>query len=247
LIKSRYIFIVFLLAVIMNSCKKENLYDCFKVGGKDETRIRELSGFKKVIVEDKIDVHILQGPFYEVKVEAGKNLHINIKTQIRDSGLFISNHNRCNFLRSPKKRIKVYITMPRLNYIENNGVGTVYFDNQMKTDTIRTNQTNSGDIFLNAKVGGIRTSTHGNGDLHIQGHTVECFNYTNGTNYLYLEGLTIQNYIFIETYSIGHCYINAPLNGPIGANIWSRGNIYYKGNPTSIDFEQHDKGTVIKE
>jgi hypothetical protein len=223
------------------------MYDCFKVSGPIETRVRELSGFKSVELEDHINLYLKQGSVFEVKVEAGKNLHININTEIKDSILHIENKNRCNWVRSPKKKINVHITMPYLFSIRNNGVGTVYFENEFVQDTLRTRISNSGDMHIKVNVGCLRTSTHGNGDLFVEGKAIENYNYTNGTNFVHLENLVVQNYIFVETYSVGHCHINAPVNGPIEATMWRSGNIYYKGTPTAISLSRNGKGDLIKE
>jgi hypothetical protein len=243
----RYIFIFCAFAITFISCKKENLYDCFKTAGPTETRIREISGFKIIELQDHIDLHLTQGPVFEVKVEAGKHLHMNIRTEIKDSTLRIENRNRCNWVRSPKKKINVYITMPYLYSIKNNGVGTVYFDNEFTQDSLRTRIGNSGDIHINVNVGCLQTTVHGNGDLYAEGRVNECYNYTNGTNFLYLQDLTVKNYIFVDAYTVGHCYINAPLNGTLEAAIWSIGNVYYKGTPTTIKVARHGKGDLIKE
>ena len=223
------------------------MYDCFKTAGPVETRIRELSDFETVELEDHINLHLKQGPVFEVKVEAGKNLHINIKTEIRDSTLHIENKNRCNWVRHPKNKINVYVTMPYLFSIRNNGVGTVYFENEFVQDTLRTRVSNSGDMYVKVNVGCLKTSAHGNGDLYVEGKAIENFNYTNGTNFVHLENLVVQNYIFVETLTVGHCYINAPVNGPIEATMWESGNIYYKGTPTAIHLNRKGKGDLIKE
>jgi hypothetical protein len=242
-----YIFFVYALLLGFASCKKDNMYDCFKTTGPIETRIREIPGFKSIELEDHINLYLTQGPVFEVKVQAGKHLHMNIATEVRDSVLHIENKNRCNWVRSPKKRINVYVTLPYLHSIRNNGVGSIYFENEFVQDTIRTRISNSGDMHIRVNVGYLITSVHGNGDLFAEGKAIENYNYTNGTNFVHLEDLTVQSYIFIETYSVGHCYINAPVNGPIVATMWRSGNIYYKGTPTSITLYRNGKGDLIKE
>ena len=109
MLKIRNIFILFVFAFVVNSCKKENLYDCFKPTGTIETRVIEVSDFQHVVVFDKIDLYLTQGPNFEVKLEAGKNLFMNIKTTVSNGTLTIDNINKCNFVRSPKKKIVAYI------------------------------------------------------------------------------------------------------------------------------------------
>lgn len=241
------IFLTFGIAVSFNSCKKENLGDCFKTAGKTETDTRYLNGFCRIKVEDKLELYLTQGNYYEVKVEAGKNLLSNIKTIVIDSTLTISNINKCNFVRSPKTTIRVYVTLPSLRFIRNGGVGPVYFENQFAGDSLDIRIGNSGDIHANIDMKYLATSTHGNGDLYVTGKVDFSSHYTNGTNFLHLEELIIKDKIILNTYTIGDCFINAPINGPMEVEIWESGNIYYTGTPTYFVLNQKGNGQLIQQ
>lgn len=244
--KVSYIFILSYVCLVINSCKKENAFDCFKPTGKIINQLRNVSGFRDIEVSEKIDIYLSQGAYYEVKVEAGKNLQTNIITEVKDSVLIIKNINTCNFVRSPKKPINIYITSPRYKFLKNNGVGAIKCNTVIKSDTILTLCTNSGDIHLNLDVEEIRSSSHGNGDLYLNGKTKKSFHYLKGTNYIYAADFLISNYTFIDMHSIGHCYIKAPENGTLEASIWSRGNIYYTGNPQQTLIKKYNTGDLIK-
>ncbi|MBN8693330.1 MAG: DUF2807 domain-containing protein [Bacteroidetes bacterium] len=246
-----YIFIFALTVVLVNSCKKENAGDCFKSSGKAQISDRALSAFYKIRVEDRIDVFITQSPVYSVKVEAGKNLLSNIKTEVKDSTLYISNINKCNFIRHPKNSIvKVFVTLPYLKRLRNGGVGVVTFENQFTQDSMYVSIANSGDIHLDINLKYLHTSTHGNGDIYAKGFVDYGNHYTNGTNYLRFQDLIIKNRIDLNSYTIGHCYINAPTNptgGLMKLEIWEAGNIYYKGEPDSLNLTRKGRGELIRE
>ena len=163
MLKIRNIFILLTLTFVVNSCKKENLGDCFKPTGTIETRIREVSNFRNVIVNDKIELYLTQGPTFEVKIEAGKNLFMNIKTTVNSGTLTIENINKCNFVRSPKKKVIAYVTLPYLRMVRNMGTGNVYFSNQFTQDSLDIRIANSGDVHFNVNVNYFASSTHGNG------------------------------------------------------------------------------------
>ena len=239
--------LTFGIGFVMNSCKKENLGDCFKGTGTIETRIREVSDFKNVIVKDKIDLYVTQGPNYEVKIEAGKNLHMNIRTTVNNGTLTIENVNKCNFVRSPKKKIIAYVTLPYLRMVRNAGTGTLYFSNQFIQDSLDIRIANSGDVHASVNVQYFQTSTHGNGDLFVDGKANYSSHYTNGTNYVWMQDLIIQNQIDFNTTTVGECYINAPLSGPMNVGIFEKGNVHYKGNPTAINLTLMSKGVLIKD
>lgn len=247
MLKIRIIVILFISVFAVNSCKKENLGDCFKGTGTIETRIIEVSGFDKVVVNDKIDLYLTQGPNFEMKLEAGKNLFMNIKTTVSNGTLTIDNINKCNFVRSPKKKIIAYVTLPYLRMVRNAGTGTVYFRNQFMQDSLDIRIANSGDVHFNVNVNFMATSTHGNGDLYGAGNVIYSTHYSNGTNYIRLQDMTVQSRIDINTYTIGDCYINAPNGGFMKIEIWEKGNVHYKGDPGQIDFVRYSKGDLIKD
>lgn len=241
------ILLIFTASLLINGCAKENMGDCFKTAGNVETQTRDVSGFSRIKLEDKIELYVTQSNYYEVKVETGRDLQSNIKTEVQDSVLTIKNINKCNFIRDPNATLKVYVTMPYLRMIRNGGVGTIYFQNEFTGDTLDIRIGNSGDVHANVNFNYISTSTHGNGDLYLTGKVNYSSHYTNGTNYLHMEDLFIKDKIILNSYTIGDCYLNAPENGVMEVEIWESGSIYYKGNPASIAIKQEGKGKLIKE
>ncbi len=236
-----------IFSFVVNSCKKDNLYDCFKSTGPYETRIREVSGFINIEVNDKIDLYVSQGPIFEVKIEAGKNLFMNIRTTVTSGTLQIDNINKCNFVRSPKKKITAFVTLPYLRMVRNAGTGNVYFESQFVQDSLDIRVANSGDVHANVNLQYFQTSTHGNGDLYVAGQTDYCTLYTNGTNYLWMQDLVVTTAMDLNTYTIGDCFINAPTSGPMKIEIWEKGNVHYKGTPSSLNLSQYSKGKLIQD
>jgi hypothetical protein len=242
-----HIVLIVAASVLLNSCDKENMGDCFKTSGNVVTETRTVAGFKNIRTEDKLEVYVTQGANFEVKVEAPKDLKSNIKTEVTDSTLYLRNINKCNFVRDQNLTIKIHVTIPKLRLIRNGGVGTIYFQNQFVQDTMEVRIGNSGDVHIDVNVKYLSTSTHGNGDLYAKGYVDLSSHYTNGTNYLRLKDLIIKDKIILNTYTIGDCYVNAPENGVMELEIWESGNIYYSGNPASVSAKVNGKGKVIKE
>lgn len=244
----KYITYFFLLTFFV-SCKKENAFDCFKSNGSETKQSRSISGFDVIKVYDKIDLNISKGTEFKVEVVAGKHIISNITTEVKNNELLIHNKNKCNFVRGYKKRITVNVTIPYLEKVENNSVGTVRFEDNFTQDSVFVRAENSGDIYVNGTFNYVRTSSHGNGDIYVAGTCSTLSAYMFGTNFLYASDLTVSNYIFVESVSTGDCYISAPNNGTFEYNIWRNGNIYYKGNPLYINnfSDGSGKGKLIKQ
>jgi hypothetical protein len=88
------------------SCNKENRCDCFKSTGDITSESRNISDFKKIILEDNINLYITPDTIYSLTIEAGAHLLKSIKTEVTDSCLILKNENKCNWVRNYKDKIK---------------------------------------------------------------------------------------------------------------------------------------------
>lgn len=242
----KYLHNIIITCILINliSCKKENAFDCFKPSGKISSETRGVSPFHTIIIQDKIDVYLKQDNFY-AEVKAGKNIISNIITEVKNETLYISNKNKCNFIRDPKKKIEVYIHLPKLRYLKHIGSGNISSINTFVQDTMLIRIESPGDVHLQVQTNYFGGSTHGNGDLYISGQTNYFYYNYNGTNFIYANNLNINNYVYLETHSVGNAYINLNNIG-MDAVLYSTGNIYYSGNPNYLNYKSKSKGTVIK-
>lgn len=244
-----YAFYIFYILFVL-SCKKENAFDCFKSSGSDISETRILGNFNSIELKNKVDVNITNGNDFKIEVVAGKHIIKNISTKVVNGVLVIENENTCNFVRGYKRIVTVNVTLPKLEgIVKNNGVGTIRFEQNYIQDTLVVRTESSGDIYVNGKYNQIRTSAHGNGDIYLNGLCNSLYVYTFGTNYLKAENLIIKDYAFVETLSLGDCYLNVDNIQKFDYNIHRSGNIYYTGNPITInDFSSKDgTGQAIKQ
>ena len=222
------------MIIILFSCKKENAFDCFKSTGKNISEIRTLEDFRKIEVNDQINVTIYSGSEFKVEVFAGEHIIKNISTTVSNGTLQITNNNKCNFVRGYKREVNVNVTLPYLEHISNLGVGTIKLAEDFKQDTLLARIESSGDIYINGTFNEIRTSTHGDGDFYISGTANSFYIYSNGTNFVRAENFVVKKYTFVETLTLGDCFINGTDLENFAYHIESDGNIYYTGEPGSI-------------
>lgn len=239
------IYIVFLISIV--SCKKESMCDCVKSTGPENTIYHDVADFNCIYIRDKMDLYLTQGPNFEVRVEAGRNLQKLIKTELDGETLKVFNNNRCNWVRGYKHKIRVYITAPYFKYIRHGGLGVIESVGTIVQDEISLRAENSGDFKLDLNMNRVVCSAHGNGDTYLTGTTNRLESDYTGTNYLYANGLEIKDYVYLHSVTIGHTYINAPENGIMDIVIDRSGNIFYNGNPATINLIRNDQGDLIKE
>jgi hypothetical protein len=237
---------VLLLAIgfILNGCKRENLCDCVKGTGKRKTETRDVCGFTKIYMEDKIDVYFTQSmdSSFDVQVEAGSHLLNLIKTEVVDGELRIKNNNKCGWMRSYKKdEIKVFVKAPHLYFLNNNSVGNFYCENILSEKLIDYSVRNSGDVYLNVICTQAVGHMHGAGDIYISGtageHDVHC----TGQGFVNAGELTT-NYTWIYYNSSGRARVKT--SGLLYVMLYGSGDVYYTGANT-IHSEIYGKGKLI--
>ncbi len=222
------------LCFLLVTCKKENLCDCFKGTGKQTSEERNLSPFDQIFVDDKIDVHITEGADFKVKIEAGSHVIKLIKTTVNDEGkLTITDRNKCDFTRSYKRKIIVHVTLPKLRSVENNGLGDVYMDSQFTCDTLNYYMSNSGNLHINVNADIVYGGMHGNGDVYMKGVINESSVFAGGQGYFHGFDAIAQKVILTLNTS-GRMEVN--VNSLLKIDMFERstGDIYYKGQPSTI-------------
>jgi hypothetical protein len=237
-----------LLVLTLSSCKKENALDCFKSNGTEITKTLSPGTFNTIQLASKIQLFVHQGNEYKVEVTAGKHIIKNISAKVVGNTLEMDNNNTCNFVRGYKKNVTVHVTLPYLKFVKNDGVGTITISDFVQ-DTLVVRAESSGDIRISGNYNQVRTSSHGNGDMYVNGTAKSFLVYANGTNFVHAENLLVKDFVFVQTVTLGDCFVNASILQELVYNIGSSGNIYYTGNPPVVKdvSEVKAKGKAIKE
>src|SRR5690606_37198897 len=88
------------LGFLLLNCHSEEGIDCFKKQGKEINRTIELAGFTKIHIGPGIALTVKESDEQMVSVRAGENLINDIRFEVVDGELFISDENGCGFLRN---------------------------------------------------------------------------------------------------------------------------------------------------
>lgn len=240
---------IFLFSLCLISCKKENAFDCFAPNGKVISEWRYPKTFSAIEMNDNIEVTIFKGADYKLEVIAGQNIIKNIYTGVEEGVLKIENRNKCNFVRGYKKKMRVNITLPYFHTILSNGVARLNLDEAFSQDTVRIKAESSGDVHINGTYDCINVVSSGNGDVYVSGTCKAMYVYMSGTNYLRAENLQASDKLFIETLTLGDCFVNAKHLKQLEYKLWREGNIYYRGDPDSLSgyYDKDSKGKLIRQ
>jgi len=217
--------------------------DCFKSTGDIIKESRPISFFNALDVEKKVDVIIRQGTPEEIIVEAGENIVGGITTRIENNTLYITNENKCNWVRSYSNPVNVYVTTNRLRQIYQRGNGHITSDGTLHFDTLYMETWSSGDIKLAVESDLIEDRQHVSvGDVELTGTTRHLYVYNNGNGFCRstgLDALTSQ----VDSRGTGDSHVK--VDSLLQYSISGMGNIYLYG-PALIQGSSSGKGTLTR-
>ncbi|KAA3649896.1 MAG: DUF2807 domain-containing protein [Bacteroidetes bacterium] len=234
---------LFIFFASITSCKKENMGDCFKSTGKIVEEQRQTADFYSIEVEDRINLHLTQSNQRTITVKAGKNLQEFIDLSVQDNTLYIKNNNRCNWVRSFKKEIDIYISLPEVHNIVYRGGGDVELTNTFTQTNFALDMWKaSGNIYLSLNCDYVSLKSHaGTADITCNGTSNELILYTNGNGFINAENLQAKKALAINK-NTGQLVVR--VSDELKAEIKGSGNIEYFGNPT-IDLTKTGTGNLI--
>ena len=226
-----------LIGLFTVSCRKES--KCVKGAGKVVTEDRGLvNSFDRIRVEDKINVVLIDGGEHRIEVEAGEKLMPHIITEVNNGELTIKDNNKCNFLRSYKKEITVFVHCEDIRFISYFGAGNVTSQNKLRFQSLEIEMTDgSGTLDLNVDLDSLKIVQHtGPGDAVFSGTSDYFYLFTGGNGWYRMENMVTKD-AHINTNGSGDVLVNTTDNLLI--ELTSLGNIDYYGNPSNLFISRH--------
>lgn len=236
-------YLIVLLLII--SCKKEKLDDCFTSPGEYVSVERPATFFDSIRMYDNVSLIIRSGDNFSIKVEGGKNLVEAVGTEIKDSVLIITNNMSCNWARDYNNPLTVIITSPALKNILYKSSGDIKTDGVLVINDLSISVwEGGGSINLEIDCINLNMGLHyGTVDFTVKGRAAITTIYANSYGPFYCNDLN-SDIVFIRNNGSNDCYVHA--NHILEAIVSSVGNIYYTGNPYDLKCIITGNGKVIK-
>jgi len=237
------VLLFFLLSNL--ACQKANRFDCIKRTGKIITENRTLSVFDVIDVRSNIHTFLVQDTVCFTEVKAGSNLIEKIETYVEGSTLIIQNINRCNYTRSYKHPIEVYVHFKKLNELIYKGTGPIKSLNTIVNERFTFNSWDGTDtVSLTLDVPLVNANIHtGVADLIVTGQCSQLYAYAQGSGVFRMQDFKCKN-IYSNNLSSSDHYFN--VENKLEALVQYVGNTYYKGSPTEIIKTENNKGMLIQ-
>lgn len=237
--RNKYIIVpAAILLMCLSSCYFDFRETVFG-NGNVVTENRKTDSFERLKVSTGIDVFITQGDTESVRVIADDNLLEYIKTEIYDNTLIIT--AKANIRKAKSK--EVHLTYKKLKEIDISSAGDVEGTNLMKADELYLNLSSAGDLTLEVEATRINLDISSAGDAKLSGKVDELdadLSSAGGLNAFELLARKAR----VSSSSAGNARISATESVDLSAS--SAGDIYYKGDPKTVNINKSSAGSIIK-
>lgn len=237
---------IFILAFVLFSCKKAEDRACAKSVGEETVEERTFVDFNRLYLGPHIEYVLVQDTVNKAIITGGKNLLNFILTDVEDGKLFITNENKCNFLRSYKKKVKVELHVKKIQNILYDATEVVRCKNQLISDYLSVTIVESaGRFYLDVAAEVLYTVVERNwGNFEVTGNVNYYKLDIGGNSFGNTYGLNVADSIHVRTYSSEDLELNAD-GVVLRSQIHSTGNIGYIGTPTVIDHSSFGEGQLM--
>ena len=243
------IILTLCLLVAFPSCKRAPL-----TIGPTVTQTRELDDFSELYLNDNINLSLVRSDTCYIEIITGANIIDNITTEVKDGILTISNITTLNWARPYDYTLDATLYYKDILFLNYTASGTLVSENDYNGVLedgeyyIIIIDGGSGDIDLNVndckrlhiyyKYGTSRLTLHGDNNQTIS---------VNKKSYGIFDArnCAAKKVIINSMSSYSDCFINATER--LDATINGAGNIYYKGDPDTIQvtYGEFAKGRLL--
>lgn len=240
------IYKIFIILLVFASCEKPS--DCFQNAGMIISEDVAVTPFNKIAISHGIAAVITQGDEHSLTIDAPENLISDIKVEIIDGILKISDNTTCNFTRK-YGLTTVHITAPNLEEIHSQteknitSNGILNYPNLTLFTTDLQDEVGTGDFILELNSNNLTINTNNISGFYISGICANLSaNFYEGNGILRAENLEVTNaQIFQRSSNHLHLKVSESLKG----KILSTGNVYCYGLPAVVEVEQPYIGKLI--
>lgn len=239
--------LIVLLLLFCSACDKDHSFDCFRSTGAVTTETRTVGDFYEICLEDNVNLYITQDTTLSqnyLYVEAGENLIAGIETEVSEGILYLRNANRCNWVRSYKVPVNVYLFCRSLFVFDYRGAGDIKAMNTVVADTLEFNFWGaSGCVTMDVRCKKVKVHQHtGCGDAELTGVCQEAYYYTRNAGQIRCSGLHTP-LAMIDSKNTNDSFIFA--DDHLIAGVRYTGNVWYAGHPHLIDSVTTERGRLL--
>ncbi len=239
--------ILFFVGIMILACKKKEDRSCWKVAGEPTSKIVELDHFYSLFLGPHLEYTLIQDTVEYMELLGAENLLNHVTATLEGDKLTINNTNKCNFLRSYKKKdIHVKLHFIAINNIEFQGTQPLRSEGVLNIPYFTfLIMDGAGPVDLTINSDAISgTVGHGYGDFTLHGNTKYANFSVNSNGYCDTRDLVIADSIDIISNTSVLSRFNVQ-NVQTRIEIKNTGNVEYFGLPSSLEIVRFGTGEVL--
>lgn len=239
------LIVIGLFCSILFSCKKAENRTCFKFAGKDIQKEIPLSTFNKMILHQKIQYVLIQDSLNKAVLFGGENLLNKIDVEVEDGTLTIENLNKCAFLRSYNKKVKVEIHFTSLDDMEYYGTDSLTNKGTLNLSWFLFKILGgSSSVKLNMNADVVYAYSAGYSDFTFTGTANYANLVVNSNSYCDTYGLNLNDSLTVISNTVGLIKVDAN-QLDLRTDIKKSGNVWYKGVPVIQSYNRYGTGELL--
>lgn len=244
------IFLFYSIIFLVLSCAKDNAPNCIQIAGDLTTIEHNIDPFDRILANENIELLLLQGSEYHLKIESGEHLISDINYTIDNSGLLtLNDNNQCNWVRNYVPT-KIFVTTPNLKEIRSNtqytikSEGILTFPNlKLISENFNQDNISSGDFNLHVHNESVSVISNNISQFFISGSTDTLFvGFYSGTTAFFGANLLAQDVEIFHRSS--HDITVHPVQSLSGV-LRSTGNLISVNEPPNVDVSVLYTGSLI--
>ncbi|MEM9299565.1 MAG: head GIN domain-containing protein [Bacteroidota bacterium] len=237
--------LLFIIAIAISySCNDPDAPDCLRKAGDLATFNTELEEFNEIEVNDEFIVFIQTGTERSISITAGENLLPNIRFEIVERKLVLSDGNGCSWVRNYNFPA-VTITTPELTRIRQNGGGLITSDQAVTFPEITLiSEDRTGDFDLIVSNNSVQITSNDLSNFKLKGRTEKLVvGFFSGDGRFDGSGLAAKE---VEIFQRGTNDMVVHATESLTGRIISNGNVIYtKTIPPVVDVSLEGSGNLI--
>ena len=242
MIKQQWLLLVLLISILMSTscCFDGNaggFFDCVIANGDLVTKELNVDNFTGVKLSVNADVFITQGDDFLVEVKGSDNIVDLIETNVNND-IWNIDFDQC--VRNVKN-LKVFITMPTIEYLKVSGSGLIRSENTFAVNDIELYISGPGDMDLALEGDHMEGKISGSGNMLLEGFAQKMNFKINGSGDLKAFDYEVDR-ANIRISGSGDAEVR--VKDDLDVKITGSGDVYYKGNP-SVTVQITGSGKVV--
>jgi hypothetical protein len=210
--------------------------------GSDYKETRSLSPFDRVHLSCSVEVIVVKGDSFSVRLEGERNIIAVLETDVKGGELNIHYPIFKEF--NSTKPLRCWVTTSDVLEVGNSGSGRIESEDRFKSPALSIHNSGSGRIEWKLAADEVHISTSGSGHVQLKGQVKELECSVSGSGRIEAGDLEVRDRSDIRISGSGSCTIAT--DGVIQGHISGSGGINYKGNPGSVDVTHSGSGRARK-